>query len=242
MTNPWCEIRVRAWRHSWQAPKHINVKAPFVLFSLIWSHHRHRCIQSLLCLSCTLLSSSLRPLHIIYTPSNMPTAVRPERESVPAVPMGSTSPRSISVEDLPTLVVDSSALEIASRVLAVINRYRLQGSRNDSAEADGGASKFLAVIHSHVRAGNAVPMCLPAFPFKSPNNSAKVLGRLPDRAEELALAHLNGLCQAIQDIYPPGAKLTIISDGLVYNGTSSMRSKLCHCLSKKKTVRPRSFF
>lgn len=164
----------------------------------------------------------------------MPTAVRPERESVPAVPMGSTSPRSISVEDLPTLVVDSSALEIASRVLAIINRYRLQGSRNDSAKADEGASKFLAVIHSHVRAGNAVPMCLPAFPFKSPNNSAKVLGKLPDRAEELALAHLNGLCQAIQDIYPPGAKLTIISDGLVYNGTSSMRSKLCHPLSKRR--------
>ncbi|GAB0137642.1 hypothetical protein EsDP_00005899 [Epichloe bromicola] len=147
----------------------------------------------------------------------MPTAVPPERESVPAVPKGSMSPRSTSVEDLPTLVVDSSALDISSRVLAIINQYRLQGSRNDSAKADEGASKFLAMIHSHVRAGNVVPMCLPAFPFKSPNNSAKVLGKLPDRAEELALAHLDGLCQAIQDIYPPGAKLTIISDGLVYN-------------------------
>ncbi|KAI2601828.1 Pyoverdine/dityrosine biosynthesis protein-domain-containing protein [Hypoxylon sp. NC1633] len=60
-------------------------------------------------------------------------------------------------------------------------------------------------------------MCLPAFPFKSPNTSTKVLGRLPDKAEEFALAHLNGLCAAIGDIYAPGARLMIVSDGLVYN-------------------------
>ncbi len=69
-------------------------------------------------------------------------------------------------------------------------------------------------------------MCLPAFPFKSPNTSTKVLGRLPDKAEEFALAHLNGLCAAIGDVYPPGAKLMIISDGLVYNGTVSPLSSL----------------
>lgn len=61
-------------------------------------------------------------------------------------------------------------------------------------------------------------MCLPAFPFKSPNTQSKVLGRLPDKGEEFAMAHLNGLCLAVKDIYPPGAKLTIVSDGLVYNG------------------------
>lgn len=63
-------------------------------------------------------------------------------------------------------------------------------------------------------------MALPAFPFKSPNGDVKVLGVLPDKAEDVALAHLNGLCAAIGDIYPPGAILTIVSDGLVYNGLS----------------------
>lgn len=63
-----------------------------------------------------------------------------------------------------------------------------------------------------------VPMCLPAFPFKSPNSKSKVLGKLPDKGEEMALAHLNGICLAVKDIYPPGARLVIISDGLVYNG------------------------
>ena len=44
------------------------------------------------------------------------------------------------------------------------------------------------------------------------------LVKLPDRAEDLALSHLNSLCASIERIYAPGANLTIISDGLVYNG------------------------
>lgn len=160
----------------------------------------------------------------------MPIAVSPERESASADAKGTKSPRGLSIEDFPTLV-DTSALDTASRILGVIDRYRLQRSNNDPEKADEGALKFLAVIYSHVRAGQVVPMCLPAFPFKSPNKSTKVLGKLPDRAEELALAHLNGLCQAIGDIYPPGAKLTIISDGLVYNGMPCVAFSARPCLS-----------
>jgi pyoverdine/dityrosine biosynthesis protein Dit1 len=41
---------------------------------------------------------------------------------------------------------------------------------------------------------------------------------MPDFGEELALAHLNGLCQNIAEVYAPGADVYISSDGLVYNG------------------------
>lgn len=61
-------------------------------------------------------------------------------------------------------------------------------------------------------------MCLPAFPFKSPNTVGKVLGQIPDKAEEIALAHLNGMCLAVADMYEPGVQLVIVSDGLIYNG------------------------
>lgn len=130
---------------------------------------------------------------------------------------GVASPVRTPTASLPT-VVDAAALETASKILNIIHRYRLNKSPTAPEKADEGALKFLAVIYNHVKSGKAVPMCLPAFPFKSPNSMSKVMGKLPDRAEELALAHMNGLCAAIQGIYPPGAKLTIISDGLVYNG------------------------
>lgn len=109
-------------------------------------------------------------------------------------------------------------IDTPSRILAVIERYRLlqPGQPGTLPESN---TKFLEHIAASISNGRQpIRMCLPAFPFKSPNTATKVLGRLPDKAEEFALAHLHGMCAAIQDIYEPGAKLTIISDGLVYNG------------------------
>lgn len=45
----------------------------------------------------------------------------------------------------------------------------------------------------------------------------KVLGALPDLGEVLGLGRLNHLCENIEEIYEPGARVTITSDGLVYN-------------------------
>ncbi|KAF4968849.1 hypothetical protein FSARC_3815 [Fusarium sarcochroum] len=116
-----------------------------------------------------------------------------------------------------TAAVDREALETSSKILDIIGRYRLKRGENIYSQADESALKFIALIYTHVKAGHPVPLCLPAFPFKSPNSTSKVLGNLPDKGEEIALAHLNGLCEAIGDVHTPGAKLTIISDGLVYN-------------------------
>ncbi|KAI1101877.1 Pyoverdine/dityrosine biosynthesis protein-domain-containing protein [Jackrogersella minutella] len=111
--------------------------------------------------------------------------------------------------------LEPSYLETASHILSIISRYKL--ARDVLLSKTNGGVNFLSQIYGRVSANEVILMCLPAFPFKSPNTSTKVLGRLPDKAEEFALAHLNGLCAAIEDIYAPGAKLMIVSDGLVYN-------------------------
>lgn len=134
-------------------------------------------------------------------------------------PPESASPTLPSVSSLPA-IIDGVALETASRILNIIHRYRLRKSPGEPEKSDEGTLKFLSLIYNHVKAGRAVPMCLPAFPFKSANNINKVMGNLPDRAEALALANLNSLCAAVKAVYTPGAFLTIISDGLVYNGMS----------------------
>lgn len=110
-------------------------------------------------------------------------------------------------------------LETSSKVLQIICRYRLHTHRRDGSGAPEPLStNFLAQVYAKVQSNQPILMCLPAFPFKSPNTRTKVLGRLPDKAEEFALAHLDGLCAAIKHEYAPGAQLMIISDGLVYNG------------------------
>ncbi|EEP78013.1 conserved hypothetical protein [Uncinocarpus reesii 1704] len=123
---------------------------------------------------------------------------------------------------LSSRVVDHSSIDMAAKIIEVIYRYQRAGSGIEGMQSDIGLLTGLTQVYSHVKANKPVQMALPAFPFKSPNRNTKVLGRLPDKAEEFALAHLNGLCAAIHDVYKPGAELTIISDGIVYNDLLSV--------------------
>jgi hypothetical protein len=108
--------------------------------------------------------------------------------------------------------------EVCAAVLSIIFEYSLHKFDDTMAQLEVGRPKFLAVIRRFVTADKKIEMCLPAFPFKSANKTYKVLGRLPDKAEELALRRLESICERIEAIYPPGATIMIISDGLVYNG------------------------
>ncbi len=101
--------------------------------------------------------------------------------------------------------------------MSVIERYG-HNSKSGPGAAWVGKAKFLPMVVDDVAAGRSVRMVLPAFPFKSPNRVDKTLGSLPDLGEEIALAHLNGLCEMIRDVYDKGAYVYIASDGLVYNG------------------------
>lgn len=107
---------------------------------------------------------------------------------------------------------------LARRILDLIQSYGQNIVTGDGAWLS--RTKFAPVVESQIESHEAVRLILPAFPSKSVNRIDKVLGPLPDMGEELALAHLNGLCNNISDIYEPGATVTILSDGLVYNGES----------------------
>lgn len=111
-------------------------------------------------------------------------------------------------------------LQVANRILDVLESYRLRHRDGTSDRNDEGRKRFLPIVMRKVECFQPIHMVLPAFPFKSPNNDSKVLGTVPDKGEEIALAHLDGLCKSIEDIYNPGAQVTIASDGIVYNGNS----------------------
>ena len=74
----------------------------------------------------------------------------------------------------------------------------------------------LPTVEACLQANRPIHLVLPAFPAKSANLK-KVTGPLPDFGEELALRFLQQRCDAIAEQYPPGAKLTICSDGRVFS-------------------------
>jgi pyoverdine/dityrosine biosynthesis protein Dit1 len=114
----------------------------------------------------------------------------------------------------------------AIEILRIIEQYGLNYERTGTWD---GFETFLPVVMGQVEFMEPIRLLLPGFPFKSPNTKDKVLGVLPDLGEELALKHLDGLCEKIEAIYKHGAECHITSDGLVYNGMTSTLppSKLC---------------
>ncbi|PWY96610.1 pyoverdine/dityrosine biosynthesis protein [Aspergillus sclerotioniger CBS 115572] len=112
---------------------------------------------------------------------------------------------------------DHEALQKAVDILSIIGQYRTPVPEGGKDRTDEGNLKFLSMIYGQIRTQEPVQMIMPAFPFKSPNQKNKTLGCLPDKGEDVSIAHLNGLCAAIGEIYTAGAQLTIASDGLVYN-------------------------
>lgn len=114
--------------------------------------------------------------------------------------------------------------EVAKAVLEIIFEHTANKFDATQKWLESGTSGFLTVIDTFVSIEAPIEACLPAFPFKSANKEYKVLGALPDKAEELALGRLNEMCDRIKEIYPPGASVMIISDGITYNGSSKIDS------------------
>lgn len=135
----------------------------------------------------------------------------------------SSAPPNVSRTD--PLAISQTAADAGQTsrlILDIIFEYALNKFDDSRERLEGGTQNFLSVIQRFVAAGTRVEACLPAFPFKSANRVYKVLGTLPDKAEELALERLNNMCLRIQEVYPPGARVTIISDGITYNGMMSL--------------------
>lgn len=55
------------------------------------------------------------------------------------------------------------------------------------------------------------------FPFKSVNDRDKVIGKLPDMGEQLAFENFETFNQEIKKSYQPGVKISMASDGYMFN-------------------------
>ncbi|RLN96738.1 hypothetical protein BBJ28_00024030, partial [Nothophytophthora sp. Chile5] len=95
---------------------------------------------------------------------------------------------------------------VQSRFPAPLDRFGAEGK-----------DKMEQVVMGFIDRRAPITLVLPSFPFKSPNTIDKVLGKLPDRAEELAMERLENFCAQVEEVYSPGCKMVIFSDGRVFN-------------------------
>lgn len=114
---------------------------------------------------------------------------------------------------------DSAHFTQAENVLRELFRFRrlLPGSGQcETVPCRQCMALHLPKVQQVMSQGQPLTLVLPAFPAKSAN-LRKVTGALPDFGEELALRFLQDRCDAVAEIYEPGAQLIICSDGRVFS-------------------------
>lgn len=127
--------------------------------------------------------------------------------------LGFNKTLSLEVSNIMTRLAVDEAL--VKHIAEIIASYRIIGP-SDRYE-DGMKPKMLDTIRCFVAKQEPINMVVPAYPFKSPNHESKVLGPDPDVGERMTLQHFNSIGARIQQIYPPGGHVTIVSDGPCYN-------------------------
>lgn len=109
---------------------------------------------------------------------------------------------------------ESVAIEILGMVFA--RRRSADATECDLSPCADCFAPHLPKVMRFVEAGLPIHFVIPAFPAKS-RNRRKTLGRLPDRAEGLAIESLQGFCDQISAVHRPGGIVTICSDGHVFS-------------------------
>ena len=148
-------------------------------------------------------------------------SLRPDVEPPTLEPFQALAPSCLALTS--TLLLEASILvtqtatqeALIKRIADIIASYRISGPTDRY--ADTMEPKMLDTLRSFVAKQEPVNMVMPAYPFKSSNRESKVLGPNPDVGERMSLQHLNSIGARIQQIYPPGGHITIISDGFCYN-------------------------
>lgn len=110
-------------------------------------------------------------------------------------------------------------------ILNVFERYRMTPLADiDQYEATGRA--ILAdKIANFAGCNKSIEFAMLGFPFKSTNERDKVLGKLPDQAEQATLDNFAQFNRDIKKVYEPGVHVSIISDGYIFNDLLGVEDK-----------------
>ena len=123
--------------------------------------------------------------------------------------------KTISLEASESTTTAAADESLVARIAKIIASYRISGPGDRY--KDVMEPKMLDILRSFTAKQEPINMVVPAYPFKSPNHESKVLGPDPDVGERMSLQHFNSIGARIQQIYPPGGHVTIVSDGICYN-------------------------
>lgn len=112
--------------------------------------------------------------------------------------------------------VKYSNLLIVEEILNVFEMFRMAPSAIDQYEQVG-KGRLSNRILNFIEKQQPVKFSMLGYPFKSSNTRDKVLGYLPDAAEEKSFENFANFGRIVKQIYTPGIEMSIISDGYIFS-------------------------
>lgn len=105
---------------------------------------------------------------------------------------------------------------VVNEILRVFEAFRLPPTVIDQYEQVGKQVLYDRVM-DFVHRNEPIKFSMLGYPFKSRNTRDKVLGVLPDLGEQKSLDNFGYLNDRVKQVYEPGVKFSIISDGYIFS-------------------------
>lgn len=100
-----------------------------------------------------------------------------------------------------------------------------------------GKPKLADKMAQFLSAGRPINFVMLGYPMKSPNDRDKVIGKLPDKAEEVSFANFAYFDQRIRAVYQPGVIISIVSDGFIFSDIMEVSDKtVCEYEERNKEL------
>lgn len=113
----------------------------------------------------------------------------------------------------------------AQKIVGIFEEFKMPSTAIDQFNT-GGREKLAESIDAFVGRGQTIEFAMLGFPFKSTNHRDKTIGELPDLAEEVAFRNFRDFHQRVKAEYAPGARITVVSDGFIFNDLMGADDKI----------------
>lgn len=114
--------------------------------------------------------------------------------------------------------------QTTQNILDVFQQFRMAPTPLDQYEQVG-KGLLTEKIQKFVDSNSVLNFVMLGYPMKSSNDRDKVLGKLPDLAEEVSMKHFGTFNKLVKQVYRPGVNINIVSDGYVFNDLLEVTDK-----------------
>jgi L-tyrosine isonitrile synthase len=118
-------------------------------------------------------------------------------------------------------------------ILSIFDRYKRSAPEGIDKYAEKGQDVLRTRLQKFMINNRPISFVFPGYPIKSTNTQTKVLGILPDGAEDVSFRQFAKFVNEVEAIYEYGIEIHIVSDGYVFNRLLGVCDETVHAYEQE---------